>query len=136
MSVRKSLYKSPLRITGKLDQPLLPAEAFQQTVWHSCRMVNFLEPQGAVPPGFNPLGRGSIYCLATEAPLFRGMPTEPEAFLGMPDASGPLPCTWTHLKKALRHTCPLRGAVNKYRSISLCFMQRPFSRLSGIRVGW
>ncbi len=42
----------------KSDQPLLRAEAFQQTVWHSCRMVNFLKPQGTVPLGFNPLWRG------------------------------------------------------------------------------
>ena len=41
----------------KLGQPQLRAEVFQQTVWHSCRIVNFLEPQGAVPQVLN-LHRG------------------------------------------------------------------------------
>ena len=47
------------------------------------------------------------------APLFWGMPTGPEAFLGYRACLGYV-WTWTHLKKALSNTCPVGGAVNKY----------------------
>ena len=35
---------------------------------------------GGHPPGFYPL-RSSVYCLAPEAPVIKGMPTEPYVFL-------------------------------------------------------
>ena len=35
-----------------------------------------LRPHGAIPPGFTPFG-GWVYYPAPEAPLIRGMPTEP-----------------------------------------------------------
>ena len=66
----------------------------------SCHWM-YLWPQGAVPPGFNPLWRGWVYRLAPEAPLLRGMPTGSEAFLEMPGACGIRPCTWPHPKKGL-----------------------------------
>ena len=76
-------------------------------------------------------------CLTPEAPLFRGMPTNPEPFLGLPDACAIRACTWTHQKKDLCHTCTFGGAYDKYQiDQSLCFVQRLFSRLSGIRVAW
>ena len=59
----------------------------------------YLWPQGAVPPDFNPLRRGWVYCLAPEAPLLKGMPTGSEAFLEMPGACGLRPCAWPHPKK-------------------------------------
>ena len=106
-----------LRITGKLDQLLLHAEAFQLTLWHSCRMINFLEPQGAVPPGFNPLWRGWVYRPAPEAPLFRGMPTGSEAFLELPLVLGFGPATGPTLKTALCHIRTLVGRrINTARS--------------------
>ena len=74
--------------------------------------------------------------MAPETLLFRGMPTGPETFLKPSDACGLRPCARTHLKKALCHTCPVGGTVNKYCLISLCFVLRLFSGLSGIRVGW
>ena len=89
-----------------LDQPLLRVEAFSAD-WHSCRMVKFLEPQGAFPPGFNPIRRGYVYCLAPEAPFFRGMPTGPEVFFEPPGAWGPRPCIRTHLKKGLVSHLPV-----------------------------
>ena len=42
------------------------------------------------------------------------MPTEPEAFLEPPGVSRLQPCTWTHLKKALYHTRPVGGTIDKY----------------------
>ena len=47
--------------------------------------------------------------------LFRGMPTGPGEFLEPPGASGLRPCAQTHLKKALCHTRPLSGEVDKYQ---------------------
>ena len=40
------------------------------------------------------------------------------------------------LKKALCHTCPFGEEVKKYYLINPCFVQRLFSRLSGICAGW
>ena len=60
--------------------------------------------------GFNPLRWGQVNCLAPEATLFREMLSGPEVFLWMPGACGLRPCTGTHLKKALWHTCPFGGA--------------------------
>ena len=41
---------------------------------------------------------GWVYCLASEAPPKRGMPTGSKVFLVLPDACGLRPCVWTHLK--------------------------------------
>ena len=60
----------------------------------------------------------------------------PEAFLEPPDASGSQPCARIHLKKTLCHTRPSGGTFIKYCLAKLCFMQRLFSRLSGIHVEW
>ena len=57
---------------------------------------DFLQPQG-----FYPLRGCCVYRPAPEAPLIRGMPTGPWAFLGMPGACGLRPCARTHLKKGL-----------------------------------
>ena len=65
--------------------------------------IQHLWPQWVVPPGFNPLRRGWVYCPAPEAPQKRGMPTGSEAFLELPDACGLWPCDRTHLIKALCH---------------------------------
>ena len=65
---------------------------------------------GGRPPGFYPLRRGFIYRLAPMGPLFRGIPTGPEGFLGMPGASGLRPCA-----RNMCHTCPFSGATDKYR---------------------
>ena len=63
------------------------------------RHWTYLKPQGAVPSGFNPFSRG--YRLAPGVLLFKGIPTGPDAFLGMPGASRLQPSAWTHLKKGL-----------------------------------
>ena len=75
-----------------------------------------LRSQGAFPPGFYLLWEGWIYRPAPEAPLIRGMPTGRGHFWKLPDACGLRPCTRTHHKKALCHTCPFGGASNKYHS--------------------
>ena len=70
-----------------------------------CRMClgtgEFLQPQGAIPPGLYPLRGDWVYCLAPEAPLKRGMPTGPKVFLALPDACGLRPCDRAHLKNGL-----------------------------------
>ena len=73
------------------------------------------DPQGAVASGSNTPWRGQVHCLAPESPLFREMPTEPEAFLGMLGVSGPRPCAWTHQKIALCYTRLVGGTEDKYR---------------------
>ena len=44
----------------------------------------------------------------------------------MPGACRLRPCARTHLKKALCHTHPVGGPVDKYRWINPCFVQRLF----------
>ena len=60
--------------------------------------VTSLEPQGAIPPGLTLLG--GVRFIAWR-PFFRGMPTMPEALLGMPGAFEQQLCTRTHLKNSL-----------------------------------
>ena len=45
------------------------------------RSFFILRSQGAFPPGFYLLREGWVYRPAPEAPLIRGMPTGPRAFL-------------------------------------------------------
>ena len=120
-----------MRITGKLDQPLWLALGKAPGV-----RFFILRSQGAVPPGFYLLREGWVYCPAPEAPQKEECRRGQGHFWKLPDACGLRPCTRTHHKKALCHTCPFGGTGNKYHSISLCFMQRLFSWLSGIRVEW
>ena len=70
--------------------------------------------RGPPPRLLRPSG-GWVYCRAPEAPLIRGMPTGPYAFLEMPGACGLRPCARTHQEKALCHTGPLGGVDIKYR---------------------
>ena len=51
-------------------------------------LVNILRSQGAFPPGFYLLREGWVHRPAPEAPLIRGMPTGPRAFLE------PAGCVW------------------------------------------
>ena len=71
--------------------------------------IHHLWPQGAVPPGFNPLRRGWVYRPAPEAPRKRGMPTGSEAFFGTASRVGLQPCDRTNLKTALCHIRTLVG---------------------------
>ena len=79
----------------------------------SCHWI-YRWPQGAVPPGFNPLRRGWVCRPAPEAPILGGMPTGSQAFLEMPGACGLRLCAWLHPKKALCHTRPVGGTEDKY----------------------
>ena len=63
----------------------------------ACTKTGILEPQGAIPPDFDPFWRGLVYRLAPEVLLFKGMLMGPEAFFGMPGMSGLQPSTWAHL---------------------------------------
>ena len=51
---------------------------------------------------------------ARGAPLW-GVLTGHVAFLELPGVSGLQPCAQAYLKKALCHTCPAGGTVDKYR---------------------
>ena len=64
-------------------------------------LTGILERQGVVSPGFYHPWRGYVHRLAPEQPLFRGMPTGPDAFLGMPGVSRLPHCARTNLKKSL-----------------------------------
>ena len=99
----KSSYPYEYRENIHLDVELTPASVSR--VWLRARICPsagwlthyFLRPQGAITPGFYPLRRGWVYCLAPEDPLIRGMPTGPKVFLVLPDACGLRPCDRTHL---------------------------------------
>ena len=88
-----------LELWGMRSTPLLSLDSFPRAL-------------GSSPPGYNPLRRDLVNCMALEVLLFRGMPTRPEAFCGMPGASGLRPCAWTHLKEALCHTRPVVGCMS------------------------
>ena len=67
------------------------------------------------PPSSNPPWRGLVFCLALEVPLFfRGMLTEPKAFLKPPGVSGQRLCARTNLKKPLCHIRPINWMFDKY----------------------
>ena len=95
------------------------------------RSFFILRSQGAFPLGFYLLREGWVYRPAPEAPLIRGMPTGPRAFL---ETAGCVWATALHpkptIKKALCHTCPFGGAGNKYRFPGL------LAGPSGIRARW
>ena len=71
--------------------------------------IHHLWPQGAVPPGFNPLRRGWVYRPAPEEPRKRGMPTGSEAILELPLVLGFGPATGPTLKTAFHHIRTLVG---------------------------
>ena len=60
---------------------------------------------------------GGVYCLAPEAPLIRGMPTELKVFLAMLDAFGLRPCDQTHLKNSSVPYLSGGGTDDKYWGI-------------------
>ena len=68
---------------------------------HSRLETDSPQASGGRSPGSNPLCGGYVYCIAPEVPLFRGMPTRPEAFLELPAVSEQRPCARTHVKKGL-----------------------------------
>ena len=78
---------------------------------------DFLQPQGAVPPGFYPLRGGWVHCLAPEVRLWRGMPMGPKVFLAMPDACGLWPCDRTQLKNGLVPDLYAGRAYDRYRGV-------------------
>ena len=71
---------------------------------HSCRahQDQHLWASGGHPPkALTFLEEARFYCLVPEVLLFRGIPTEPEAFLCLPGMSGLQPCARTHPKQGL-----------------------------------
>ena len=74
-----------------------------------------LQSQGAFPPGFYLLRKGWVHCPTPEAPQKGNANGAEGIFWNLPDARGLRPCTRTHHKKALCHTCPFGGASNKHR---------------------
>ena len=85
--------------------------------WHPCA------PESRLLQVIPSLG-GWVYCLTAEVPLFRGMPTGPEAFLELLDPCEVRLCARTHLQTALCHTCTLGGAYDKYQLARLLTLIR------------
>ena len=72
-------------------------------------VVYFPSASGGLPPRLLPPFEGGwVNCPAPEAPLTRGMPTGPRAFLGTPGACRLRPCTRSHLKKGFVPYLPVR----------------------------
>ena len=106
---------------------MLHAEAFQLTVWHSCRMVNFLEPQGVVPQALTLFG--GVRFIAWH--LWRWGPMhfwECRTRLGSRPAPGPT------LKKAL-YTL-VRWWVGQQILLDQPLLCAEDFQLSSIRVRW
>ena len=136
-----SYVKYPRPAISHFDQPYLDEHGSGQVCpgYDGSRsrytLTSILEPQGVFLHALTLLGCGWVNRLASEASLLKGMPTEPEAFLKLPDASGPRPCYRNHLKKAMCHTRPSGTTFVKYRWTSHCFVQRLFDGLSWIHAG-
>ena len=81
--------------------------------WQSVevRLDQHHRDSGGHPPGSYPSWRGWVYRLAPEEPLFRGMPTGPEAFLEPLCVSGQRLCARTHLKRPCATLARLVGRV-------------------------
>ena len=89
-------------------------------------MARYLE----ISFGLRGLREGWVNGPAPEAPLIRGTRRGRRHFWQMPGACGLRPCAGTHQKNSLCHTCPLGGAVIKYRrSISMLSEQYETSYL-------
>ena len=86
-------------VVGRSRPAVVACCTVRSGVFH--HWIHHLWPQGAFPPGFNPLRRGWVYRPAPEAPRKRGMPTGSEAFLELPIALGYGPAKRTHLKHGL-----------------------------------
>ena len=69
------------------------------------------------PTSFNPLRRGWVYRLVLEAPLFKKMLTEPEAFLKLTGASGLRSCAKTLLKRPCAKTLLKRPCATLVRLV-------------------
>ena len=78
------------------------------------RFLNYPSVSGGLPPGFYLLQEGWVYRPAPEAPQKGECRRGRGHFWKLPDACGLRPCTRTHYKKALCHTCPFSEASNKY----------------------
>ena len=64
-----------------------------------CCLTGILGPHGALPQALTHLGEARFIALGLRYPFFRGMPTGPEALLGLPRVSGLWSWVRTHLKK-------------------------------------
>ena len=95
---------------------------------------DFLQPQGAIPPGLYPLRGGWVYCLAAEAPQKGECRRGRRYFWPCRTRVGFGPATGLTLKTALCHIRALVGPNDKYRGprgpffLSSCWVAfgRPF----------
>ena len=113
-----NLGQTPLQVSGSTSA----GRVICGTDLAKCVSVpgDFLRPQGASPPGFYPLLMGGwVHRPAPEAPLTRGMPTGPRAFLAnsgrvWATALRPVPP-----KKGLVPYMPVRWGVHQIPQINL-----------------
>ena len=86
-----------------------------------CRMClgtrEFLQPQGAIPPGLYPLRGCWVYCLAPEAPQKGECRRGRRYFWPCRTRVGFGPATGPTLKTALCHICALVGRNDIYRGL-------------------
>ena len=82
-----------VRLAGRSSN--IPWSATISRCRSRCAVIGILEPQAAVHTSSNPLWSAWVYRSAPDAPIFRGMPTEPKFFwsrqarLDYLNASGP-----------------------------------------------
>ena len=85
-------------VVGRPRPAVVASRTVRSGVFH--HWIHHLWPQGAVPPGFNPLRRGWVYRPAPEAPRKRNADGIRGIF-GTACRVGLRPCDRTHLKNGL-----------------------------------
>ena len=85
-------------VVGRSGPAVIACCTVRSGVFH--HWIHHLWPQGAVPPGFNPLRRGWVYRPAPEAPRKRNADGARGIF-GTACRVGLRPCDRTHLKNGL-----------------------------------
>ena len=94
-------------VVGRSRPAVVACCTVRSGVFH--HWIHHLWPQGAFPPGFNPLRRGWVYHPAPEAPRKGECRRGSEAFLELPIALGYGPAIGPTLKTALCHIRTLVG---------------------------
>ena len=121
-----------LRTVGQSRLTWVPRKPSIRVTW---LRLTLLGPHWAGPQGSHLLRLGSVYRLAPEAPLFRGMPMRLKVFFEPPGVCGLRFCAWyLQLKKSLVSNSHVREAFHKFQSYLGSQHFRP-AVFSGTRIG-
>ena len=105
-------------VVGRSRPAVVACRTVRSGVFH--HWIHHLWPQGAVPPGFNPLRRGWVYRPTHKAPRKGECRRGPRHFWKLPVALGFGPATGPTLKTAL---CHIRTLVGRRINIGTFFAE-------------